>query len=94
MLQGGNFVIRRDAMIRAGGYDTSITFYGEDTDVAKRLSKVGRVQWTFRLPVYASGRRLKKEGIVRMSIKYTLNHLWILWFDRPFTMRYIDIRPK
>ncbi len=94
MLQGGNFVIRRAAWEKAGGYDTTISFYGEDTDVAKRLSKVGKVKWTFALPVYTSGRRLKAEGVVRMSLKYSLNYLWITWFGRPYTRTYIDIRPK
>ncbi len=94
MLQGGNFVIRRDAWERAGGFDTSIEFYGEDTDVAKRLSREGRVKWTFALPVKTSGRRLKAEGVIWMSIKYTTNYLWITWFGRPFTKKYKDIRPK
>ncbi len=94
MLQGGNFIIARAAWVKAGGFDTSISFYGEDTDVAKRLSAVGKVKWTFALPVYSSGRRLKAEGIVHMSIKYTLNYFWITWFGKPYTKKYIDIRPK
>ena len=94
MLQGGNFVIRRDAWERAGGFDTSIEFYGEDTDVAKRLSREGRVKWTFALPVKTSGRRLKAEGVVWMSIKYTANYLWITWFGRPLTKKHKDIRPN
>lgn len=94
MLQGGNFIIRRNAWVKAGGYDTTISFYGEDTDVAKRLSRVGKVRWTFSLPVYTSGRRLRAEGVVRMSIKYTVNFLWITWFGRPYTRTYIDVRPK
>ena len=94
MLQGGNFVIRRDAMVKAGGFDTSIAFYGEDTDVAKRLSRVGTVRWTFALPVLTSGRRLKHEGVVRMSLRYTINYFWITWFGRPFSTQYRDIRPR
>jgi glycosyltransferase involved in cell wall biosynthesis len=93
MLQGGNFIIRRDAFEKVGGFDTSIAFYGEDTDVAKRLSKVGTIKWTFKLPVYTSGRRLKAEGIFYMSAKYTINHLWITFFGHPYTKKYIDIRP-
>ncbi len=94
MLQGGNFIIRRDAWNTAGGFDTTISFYGEDTDVAKRLSKIGKVKWTFSLPVYTSGRRLKAEGVIRMGLKYSINHMWITWFGRPYTQTYVDIRPK
>ena len=94
MLQGGNFVIRRAAMLQAGGFDTSVVFYGEDTDVAKRLSKIGKVVWTFDLPAYTSGRRLQKEGVVAMSIRYTLNNIWMMRFGRPFTRAHVDHRPK
>ena len=30
MVQGGNFVLRRDALASIGGFNTSIAFYGED----------------------------------------------------------------
>ncbi|OGC88976.1 glycosyl transferase family 2, partial [Candidatus Adlerbacteria bacterium RIFCSPHIGHO2_02_FULL_54_18] len=43
MLQGGNFVLKRSAWEKAGGFDTTISFYGEDTDVARRISEHGRV---------------------------------------------------
>ncbi|HVB20286.1 MAG TPA: glycosyltransferase family 2 protein [Candidatus Paceibacterota bacterium] len=92
MLQGGNFVIRRDAFIRVGGFDTTIAFYGEDTDVARRLAKVGRVTWTWKLPMYASGRRLKNDGVIRTGWHYTLNHLSVIFLKRPATMVYSDIR--
>ena len=94
ILQGGNFVIRRDAWERAGGFDTSIEFYGEDTDVAKRLSKEGLVVWTRRLPMYTSGRRLAKEGLVYMASKYTANYFWMTFLGRPFSKTYIDVRSE
>lgn len=93
MLQGGNFVLRRDAFVQVGGYDTTISFYGEDTDVAKRIQKAGKVRWTFALPVYTSGRRLKAEGVVWMSLKYTINFLWVTCFGKPFSRQHKDIRP-
>ncbi|NDF13686.1 MAG: glycosyltransferase family 2 protein, partial [Proteobacteria bacterium] len=92
MLQGGNFIVRRDAMAKIGGYDTRIAFYGEDTDVAKRIFKVGKVLWTFQLPMYTSGRRLREEGLATMGIKYAMNHVWPIFFSKPFTTVYKDIR--
>lgn len=94
MLQGGNYVVLRTALDLIGGYDTSISFYGEDTDIARRISRVGKVRWTFGLPMYTSARRLKGEGIVTMGAKYALNYLWISYFGKPFTHSYIDIREK
>lgn len=94
MLQGGNFVVRRSALTKIGGFDTSIDFYGEDTDLARRLSKVGRVKFSWRLPIYASGRRLRAEGVFRTGGRYALNYFWILLFKKPFTLTSTDIRPK
>ncbi len=92
LLQGGNFVIRRSAMEKAGGFDTSISFYGEDIDVAKRMSKVGKVKWTWALPMYTSGRRLAEEGVIRVGARYALNFFSILLTGRPWTGKYTDIR--
>ena len=92
MLQGGNFVLRKSAVDAMGGYDTSITFYGEDTDIAKHMQKLGRVKWTFRFVILTSARRLKKEGIVASAWRYTLNHLSVLYFGQPLTKQHIDIR--
>lgn len=94
VVQGGNFVFTRSAWLRAGGYDRSIAFYGEDTDVAVRLSKVGHVRWTFDLPILASGRRLEKEGVFKTASTYVLNYFWVTYRGRPATTEYTDIRPK
>lgn len=92
MLQGGNFILRRSALEKIGGFDLKIRFYGEDSDIARRIQKIGRVKFTFGLPIYASGRRLKKEGLVRAGLKYALNYLWIIFRKRPFSKDYQDIR--
>jgi GT2 family glycosyltransferase len=92
MLQGGNFIVRRDMMEKIGGYDTTIEFYGEDTDIGRRMAKVGRVKFTFKLPMYSSGRRLAKEGVFTMAFRYSLNHVWIIFFKKPYTKEHVDIR--
>ena len=94
VIQGGNFVFTRTAWNQAGGYDRSIAFYGEDTDVAVRLSKIGGVRWTFALPMLTSGRRLEKEGVFRTAGTYTLNYFWVTFKGKPVTKEYTDIRPK
>lgn len=94
MVQGGNFVCRRWALERVGGFDTTIAFYGEDTDIAQRLCRVGRVKFTFRLPIYASGRRLTAEGLIATGARYALNYFWVLMRGRPFTQGSTDIRPS
>jgi len=94
MIQGGNFVLKRSAWNKVGGFDRSIAFYGEDTDVAMRLHKIGPVKWTFKLPMYTSGRRLEGEGVFKTAGTYTLNYLWVTFFGKPFTKNYSDVRPQ
>lgn len=84
MLQGGNYILRRSALEKIGGFDTTIEFYGEDTDIANRIRKAGRIKFTFSLPMYTSGRRFEKEGLIMTAYKYVMNHFWILLFQKPF----------
>jgi len=93
VVQGGNFVFRRDAWIKAGGFNREIKFYGEDTDVAVRLSKVGGVKFTLQLKMLTSGRRLAEEGVFRTALTYTLNFFWVTFAGKPATKEHTDIRP-
>lgn len=92
MLQGGNYLVRRDALQKIGGFDITIEFYGEDTDIAKRMGQVGEVRWTWRLPMYTSGRRLRAEGVVRMGVRYATNFFWVNFFGKPYSREYKDVR--
>ena len=92
LIQGGNFVLKRSALERIGGFDIDIAFFGEDTDIARRIQKEGRVRFTFSLPMRTSGRRLNREGVLRTASVYTVNHLWVLFFKKPFTKSFRDIR--
>lgn len=94
MVQGGNFVVSRRALERIGGFNTAISFYGEDTDLARRLNRIGIVRFTFRLKMLSSARRLRKEGILTMAAKYSVNYLWTTFLRRPFSEEYLDIREQ
>jgi cellulose synthase/poly-beta-1,6-N-acetylglucosamine synthase-like glycosyltransferase len=92
LLQGGNFVVRRAAMEQIGGYNPLFSFYGEDTDLARRLHAVGAVKFTFELPALSSGRRLLNEGLMKIGLRYSMNFVWATFFRKPFTESWIDIR--
>jgi glycosyltransferase involved in cell wall biosynthesis len=94
MVQGGNFVTSRQALEDIGGFNLAISFYGEDTDIACRLNTVGEVRFTFDLKMFSSARRLKKEGMLTMAGRYSINYLWTTFFKRPFTNSHIDIREQ
>ncbi len=84
MLQGGNFIVKRKAMEEIGGFNSDFDFWGEDADVARRLVKAGEVKFTFDLPIYASGRRLEKDGIVKTGWRYVLNYFSTIFFKKPY----------
>ena len=92
MILGGNFIVKRTALEQIGGFDRSIKFYGEDTDLARRLSKVGKTLFRMDFYAYASARRFETEGIWRVNIRYMLNYLWPVFFHRPYTTEYHDVR--
>ena len=92
MIQGGTEIVRRDALEKIGGHDVTLTFYGDDADLARRLSKVGKVRWSFAFSMRSSGRRLAKEGTFTMGWRYAMNYFWITLFHKPFTMTSTEVR--
>jgi len=94
MVQGGNFVLRRAALEKIGGFNTAIAFYGEDTDIARRMNQVGEVKFTFDLKMFSSARRLKKEGTLRIALRYSINYFWTIFGKTPYTKVYTDIREQ
>ena len=92
MMQGGNFVVARSALDAAGGFNSDFRFYGEDTELARRLSKVGAVKFSFALPAFSSGRRFAAEGLFRVGIRYAANYLWTIFFKHPYSPTWLDFR--
>jgi len=92
MILGGNFVAKRSALKEMGGFNTKIRFYGEDTDIAWRLARLGKVMWRMDFFVWTSARRLLKDGLLKSYWIYGVNYLWEALFHKPFTNEYRDIR--
>lgn len=92
MVQGGNFVVLSDALASIGGISDQFSFYGEDTDIAKRMCAVGDVVFTYALRAKSSGRRLRGDGMVLTGLRYGLNYTWATFFRKPFTTAWNDYR--
>jgi len=92
MMQGGNFVVLKSALDAAEAFNPDFSFYGEDTELARRMSKIGAVKFSFALPAFSSGRRLAAEGLFRVAFQYGVNYLWTVLFKRPFTSAWLDFR--
>ena len=92
MIWGGNFALRRDALAAIGGFNTDITFYGDEAALGRQLSKVGKVRFDLSLIMYSSPRRLLKEGVFTTGVRYGLNMLSQIIFKKTASLGYTEIR--
>jgi len=92
IVNGANFVAKKEALYKIGGFDTKIAFYGEDVDIGKRISKIGKMKFSKNLIVFSSARRFQSEGFLRVGIKYVANYLSEVLLHKPITKKYKDIR--
>lgn len=92
ILYGGNFAVRRDALARIGGFDRRIEFHGEDTNLGRRLTPIGRVELSADCWVWTSARRYRAMGKAAVFNLYVRN-FWseILW-HRPADRDHLDVR--
>jgi len=89
---GGNFIARRDAIEGIGGFDTSIAFYGEDSDLSRRLARMGREYFSMHFKVETSMRRFIYDGYMDTIAIYVANALSHLFLQRSVTSAYTDRR--
>jgi glycosyltransferase involved in cell wall biosynthesis len=92
VLYGGNFAVTRQALDAIGGFDTRIEFHGEDTNLARRVSRAGRVRLSQPCWVYTSARRYKSMGRARVLGLYTRNFCAEIFFHRPSDTTHEDVR--
>ncbi len=89
---GGSMMIRRSALEAAGGFDTTVTFYGDDTSIAKRLSRVGTVRFDPLLIIRSSARRFRNQGFIRVAWTYACNFASQAFVSRSITKHHEDVR--
>jgi len=66
-LWGANFAARRSALIKAGGFNKNVAFYGDDTELSLRLRKVGKIKFEKKIVVESSPRRFERGKSLRTA---------------------------
>ena len=89
---GGNFAVRREALERIGGFDVSIEFHGEDTNLGRRLFAIGKVGLFHDCFLYTSARRFIAMGKGEVCRLYVRNFTSELLHHRPRDTAHVDIR--
>jgi glycosyltransferase involved in cell wall biosynthesis len=92
LLYGANFAVRRSALDAIGGFDTTIEFHGEDTNLGRRLSAVGRVRLSEACYIYTSARRYKALGRLKTFRLYVRNFWWETIHHCPKDVVHDDVR--
>jgi glycosyltransferase involved in cell wall biosynthesis len=89
---GGNFAVTRETLERIGGFDTSIEFHGEDTNLGRRLFAVGKVGLFYDCWLYTSARRYVAMGKREVFRLYIRNFVSELLYHRPKDSAHVDVR--
>jgi len=89
---GGNFAVRREALDRIDGFDTSIEFHGEDTNLGRRLFAVGKVGLFHDCYLHTSARRYIAMGKRAVFRLYVRNFVSELLYHRPRDTAHLDVR--
>jgi glycosyltransferase involved in cell wall biosynthesis len=72
ILIGGNAFMSSYLLNQIGGFNTNLTFYGDDIDIAIKLSKYGFVNYASSLTINTSSRRFKALGFWNVNKKYQM----------------------
>ncbi len=89
---GGNFAVTREALDWIGGFDTSIEFHGEDTNLGRRLFAIGKVGLFRDCYLYTSARRYVAMGKLTVFRLYVRNFVSEVLHHRPKDTSHVDVR--
>lgn len=92
ILYGGNFAVRRDALQRIGGFDQTLEFHGEDTNLGRRLTPLGSVEIARECWVWTSARRYRAMGKRKVFGLYIRNFWSEILRHRPADTSHLDVR--
>jgi glycosyltransferase involved in cell wall biosynthesis len=92
VLYGGNFAVRREALERIGGFDRTVEFHGEDTNLGRRLTPIGTVELARDCWVWTSARRYRALGKRKVFGLYIRNFWSEILRHRPADSDHLDVR--
>jgi glycosyltransferase involved in cell wall biosynthesis len=92
ILYGGNFAVRASALARISGFDRTIEFHGEDTNLGRRLTAIGVVAMCSDCWVWTSARRYTAMGKLTVIGLYVRNFWSEILRHRPADREHLDVR--
>jgi glycosyltransferase involved in cell wall biosynthesis len=92
ILYGGNFAVRREPLASIGGFDRTVEFHGEDTNLGRRLTPLGTVELARDCWVWTSARRYHAMGKRKVFGLYIRNFWSEILRHRPADSDHLDVR--
>lgn len=89
---GGNLAVKRNVFNKVGGFSEEIVFYGEDSDLAKKIMKEGNIAFLQGLWVGSSARRLLKGDPILEGLRYVSQYAWFFMTNKSRAKSYKEIR--
>ena len=84
-------IIKRSTFLKVNGYNEKIVA-GEDFDLYRRITKIGKVKFLDDFVVYESPRRFRQEGYTSTLTKWFLNSVSVLLIGKSYSKEWKPIR--
>jgi peptidoglycan/xylan/chitin deacetylase (PgdA/CDA1 family)/glycosyltransferase involved in cell wall biosynthesis len=91
-LWGGNFAVKKRALIEVGGFNKEIEFYGEDMELSLRIAKMGKIRYNFKQIAYTSPRRYEYQPPLRTLWPYLAAFLHMVALNQSGDIKKLLIR--
>ena len=84
-------IVHSDTFKKVGGYNSDLTA-GEDFDLYRRISKVGKISFAKDITVLESPRRFRKFGYIRIVSSWIINSLSVMFLNRSVSKEWEAVR--
>ena len=84
-------IIKKDIFEQAGRYNNEI-IAGEDFDLYRRISSIGKIKYEKKLMVYESPRRFRKCGYIKTIFNWLVNAVSVMFYGRSISRDWEAIR--
>jgi len=80
-LRGPNFAVRKSTLVKVGGFNKSVSFHGEDTELSLRIPELGRIIFDKNNVIDSSPRRFDRGGVLTMTWKIVSSFIRLVVTD-------------
>lgn len=84
-------IVKREYFYKAGGFNANLVA-GEDFDLFKRIRKMGKILYSWKLKIYESPRRYRRKGYFYVLYQWFINSFYLIFFKRSKIDKWEEVR--